>query len=75
MTGFGNYRVFSDWRYDDFRGKVTLAYGNASELEVVYEWVGDDNQRIGEYIWIGSDNAHLTPNSSRILQEEIAQSE
>ena len=43
VTGFEKYRVFSDWRYDDFRGKVTLAYGNASELDVVKEWIGGDN--------------------------------
>ena len=71
VTGFGKYRVFSDWRYDNFRGKVTLAYGNASELEVVREWVGDENQRIGEYIWIGSDNALSPLNIGRILQDDF----
>ena len=67
MAGFGKYRVFSDWRHDNFRGKVTLAYGDSDEMVILKEWIGDKDQRIGEYIWISLDNKNIESSDERIL--------
>ena len=38
MTGFKDFKVFSDWISDDLSGKVTLVYGES--MQVLKEWVG-----------------------------------
>ena len=38
VAGFEDYKVFSDWKFDELSGKVALVYGEG--MQVLKEWQG-----------------------------------
>ena len=56
VVGFEEYRVFSNFNlYESNRGRVVVYHGGSSDDKIIKEWIGDVEERVGEYMWIGGD--------------------
>ena len=70
VTGYKNYRVFSNWNYERDRGMVRIYHDlRDGDGKYLHEWIGqEEDAKIGEFTWIGEDTLIQQDSGRRTLQ-------
>ena len=57
VVGYKDLRVFSDFTvFERNNGRVVIYEGGTTPDFILHEWIGDPEDKIGEYLWIGEDS-------------------
>lgn len=74
VVGYSDLRVFSDFMlFERNNGRVVIYEGGTTQDFILHEWIGDPEDKIGEYLWIGEDSVQgdIIVAFSRRSQQDI----